>query len=581
VEKTEEVNNKKRLSDIREIYKFLKGCKKDFFISTFFMVLRVCSDLIHPIIFGLTIEVIAKRESFDEIIYYSLLMFVVGMIGRVFWIGEYGFRVRYSHSVRRVIRYNLFKKVLALEVKAFDEVRNGELLNRIDNETNKITSLFDGLVSTILYSIRAAFVMLMILKINIYVGLVVFISMIINYYNFEIAGKKLKKIHQENRLNDDSMKSNLQQSLAGIRDVKALGIKENVYKKFEYDHENYLKIDSKAKIVSFIQMFVGTFISRFVRFAGILIGGYFVYVGSLELRYLVAITTYLAYISATVHDIGSFNQKSKDIEVAIERIMYILNNKEYEDETFGNEELDNTNGNIKFENIEFGYDDDSVLNNITLDIKQNELTALVGKSGSGKSTIFSLLLRFYDYRKGKITIDGIEINKFNENSLRENISVIRQEPFLFNVSIKENLLMVKEDATDEEIETVCKKAHIHHYISELKDGYETVVGEGGVNLSGGQKQRLAIARALLKGSKILLFDEATSALDNKAQEIIKNTINELKENHTIVVIAHRLSTIVDADNIIMIDDGKVVAQGKHEELMDKNDIYKELYSLNN
>ena len=213
-----------------------------------------------------------------------------------------------------------------------------------------------------------------------------------------------------------------------------------------------------------------------------------------------------------------------------------------------------------------------------LEIKANKKIAIVGKSGGGKTTLFNLLLRLFDPVQGDIFIDNINIKDLDEESLRKHISIIRQDPFLFNKTILENFKIVNPDITLEEVREYCKKAYIDDYIMSLEKGYDTLIGEGGVNLSGGQKQRLAIARTLMKNSKIILFDEATSALDNESQEYIKNTINELSKTHTIIIIAHRLSTIKDADKIYLISDGQVVASGSHKYLIKNNKQYKQLYN---
>ena len=211
-------------------------------------------------------------------------------------------------------------------------------------------------------------------------------------------------------------------------------------------------------------------------------------------------------------------------------------------------------------------------------LEPHKKIAIVGKSGQGKSTLFNLLLRYFDCSNGKITLNGIDIKDICEDSLRENISVIRQSPYLFNQSIFDNFKVVKSDVTLEEVRDVCKKAYIDDYIMSLPNQYETIIGEGGVNLSGGQKQRIAIARTLLKNTKVILFDEATSALDNESQEYIKKTIDDLVSTHTIIIVAHRLSTIMDADFIYVIDEGKAVSCGTHNELMKSSKLYRKLYS---
>ena len=265
--------------------------------------------------------------------------------------------------------------------------------------------------------------------------------------------------------------------------------------------------------------------------------------------------------------------------VAIKRINELILNKLYQDEQYGNYKNRNFKGNITFKDVTFGYDKDNiVLNNFNMYIPTNKKVAIVGPSGQGKTTIFNLLTRVFDPIKGNIYIDDIDLIDLSEDNLRSIISIIRQDPFLFNKTIKENLLIVNPKLTNKEMIEYCKKAKIHDYIMTLKDGYDTLLGEGGVNLSGGQKQRIAIARALIKQSKIILFDEATSALDNNSQDHIKRTIDELSKDHTVVIVAHRLTTIDDADFINVINEGRVVATGTKDELLDKCDIFQMLYN---
>lgn len=237
-------------------------------------------------------------------------------------------------------------------------------------------------------------------------------------------------------------------------------------------------------------------------------------------------------------------------------------------------------GFIEFKNVSFSYEENvPVLKDISFKIRPNETVSFVGKSGSGKSTIFNLITNLYNPDKGEILFDGIPLTSLDKNSIRGNLSLISQNPYIFNMSIRENLTIIKNDLTEEEMIEACKMACLHDFIMSLKDGYDTIVGEGGVVLSGGQKQRLAIARALVLKTEIILFDEATSALDNETQYEIQQSIANMQGEYTILIIAHRLSTVINSDRILLIDDGKIVGEGTHHELLDNNPIYQKLYKL--
>lgn len=271
--------------------------------------------------------------------------------------------------------------------------------------------------------------------------------------------------------------------------------------------------------------------------------------------------------------------KVKDFNLSASRIFAIIESDEFKKEKFGTKHLDIINGNFEFKDVSFRYtkEENDVLKHLNFKVNANETVAFVGKSGAGKSTLFSLLCKMYEVTKGTITIDGVNINQLDKDSIRGNITIISQNPYIFNLSIRENLKLVKQDMTEKEMEDACKLACLDDFIESLPDKYDTIIGEGGVNLSGGQKQRLAIARALIQKTEIILFDEATSALDNETQKSIQKAISNMQGEYTILIIAHRLSTIIDSDRILFLNDGSIEVEGTHEELLKSSEAYKKLY----
>ena len=286
---------------------------------------------------------------------------------------------------------------------------------------------------------------------------------------------------------------------------------------------------------------------------------------------------YANSLGSSTNTLDQIFELIRDFNLSSERIKEIMDDNKFKKEKFGTKHLKKVKGNFEFENVSFGYNDKLILKDLSFKIKENETVAFVGKSGAGKTTIFNLLCKMYDINEGTITIDGININDLDKDSIRGNITIISQNPYIFNMSIKDNLRLVKKDLTDKEMIKACEIACLDEFINELPDKYETIIGEGGVNLSGGQKQRLAIARALVQKTEIILFDEATSALDNITQEKITNALNNMKNEYTILIIAHRLSTIQNADRILYIEDGKIQKEGTHKYLLKNCKEYKELY----
>ena len=478
------------------------------------------------------------------------------------------------------VSMDLYKRIDCLPAKAFEDIGVGEFINRLYNDPDRVMELLAKLIRLICKALVVVAILILAFSISWFIGLeIVVFGFVMGFISTKYF-PKIKKTQEQIKKQSDAYVKIATENITGIREIKSLGIKKNIEKSIK-NRLTALFIDTK-KIKNHEVWYYGfNNLAYFVlQFIILLTCGYYFIQGKITYATFIMMEMYIWRIDEVVESISEFGVSYNKVTVSLKRIGELINNELYADEKFGKKSLVNTSGVIEFKNVKFKYseDEDYTLKGLNLKITPHKKIAIVGKSGNGKSTIFNLLLRYFDSTTGNILIDGINIKDLTEKSLRENISIIRQTPFLFNLSILENFRLVKPNVTLKEVRKYCKEAYIDDYIMSLPKKYNTIIGEGGVNLSGGQKQRLAIARTLLLNTKIILFDEATSALDNESQEYIKKTIDNLVKDHTIIIVAHRLSTIVDADIINIIDKGKLESSGTHEELLKKSTVYKDLYS---
>lgn len=478
------------------------------------------------------------------------------------------------------VSMDLYKKIDCLPAKAFEDIGVGEFINRLYNDPDRVMELLAKLIKLICKALVVVAILILAFSISWVIGLEIVIFGIVMGYISTKYFPKIKKTQEQIKKQSDAYVKTATENITGIREIKSLGIKKNIEKSIK-ERLTALFTDTK-KIKNHEVWYYGfNNLAYFtLQFVILLTCGYFFIQGKITYATFIMMEMYIWRIDEVVESISEFGVSYNKVTVSLKRIDEIINNRLYKDEQFGKKSLVNNSGIIEFKNVKFKYseDEDYTLNGLSLKVEPNKKIAIVGKSGNGKSTVFNLLLRYFDSTTGEILIDGINIKDLTEKSLRENISIIRQAPFLFNLTIFENFKLVKPNVTLKEVKKYCKEAYIDDYIMSLPNKYNTVIGEGGINLSGGQKQRLAIARTLLLNTKIILFDEATSALDNESQEYIKKTINNLVKDHTIIIVAHRLSTIVDADIINIIDKGKLESSGTHEELLKTSKVYKNLYA---
>ena len=481
-------------------------------------------------------------------------------------------------ALTRKLGFFTYKKAIDLPAIAYEKQSSGEIINRITNDADSLSFAFGRLLDMVSSLVASTIIIIYVFINSWIIGLEILILVSLLFLAIKKYNPKLKNIHKERKLEQDKFTSLVSESVRGIREIKTLGVKSSLIN----DMKDIIKLiyNKSSKEIDIQKEF--NIIVRFLK--SILEVGVFItcivllYFKQINLTFFIAMTYYIYRYMWLIENINDLTQTYQKLIVSIGRVNEILENKLYQDESFGKINLSNIEGVIEFKNVTFSYpEEDITLNHFNLTIEPNKKIAIVGKSGQGKSTLFNLITRIFDPNSGEILLDYVNIKDLTEENLRKNISIIRQEPFIFNKTIKENFELIDKNITLKEIRKYAKMAYIDEYIMSLPNGYNTILGEGGVNLSGGQKQRLSIARTLSKKSKVILFDEATSALDNESQEYIKKAIDNLVKDHTIVIVAHRLSTIMDADMIHVVDKGKIVASGTHNELLKTNKIYKNLY----
>ena len=476
------------------------------------------------------------------------------------------------------IRYDIIQRLFKLKMKNFDEIPSGKFQERIKNDPEGIFSVFSVVQYNIFNIITEVFMLAYVMYLNIIIGLIYILGIIIIYFYEKYAYEKFEKLEEESKIQREKSGTILNEILRGIRDIKLLGITNKVNKMTSETLDKQSKLDTKISISRMNIYNTTEIVKDILIFIIIFLGIFLININKLTLTTFLIIFMYRNDIFSLVFSYTSLKEYLVKYKVAKNRIMELFDNKKFPIETYGNESIDNIKGEIEFKNVSFAYNKKEIIHNVSFKVNPLEDVALVGKSGSGKSTLFNLLTKSYDNYEGIITIDGVDIKKLNQKTLIDSISIISQNPYIFNLSIKDNLKLIDKNIIDDDIINACKTARIHDFIETLPDKYNTLLGEGGVNLSGGQKQRLAIARALLKQSKILLFDEATSSLDNITQDEIQTAIKSISKNFTIITIAHRLSTIINSNKIYLLEEGNIIACGTHKELLKSNTYYKELYN---
>ncbi len=586
--------------NIPSITNYLKDYKGYIFSFIFVMLLSSACSVAVTII---SAEAIANITNllYRTAITQAILVAVLNILICLLNLTMNQIYVKFSRIIVARLNKDLSRQAFKFNATTYANNPSGTFVQRITNDPQTLIDQLSNVVERVVTIIEHLIICAYIFYLNYIVGIVFVVGMIISftvdririklmYKNRKIANKKYDKIHS---LTTEIVKSE--------RDVKSLNLEKKLS---EVSNKYYADINSfnyKRGLQDSSLNQLKNIINNIVTYGAMVLGIVLLEKSLIVFSTFMIIFSNRANFNNLIFNLSYLLDIKVDIDVCSERIFALFDPRKFPVEDFGTVKLDKVKGKIQFKKVGYAYEDklrnkndlnsendesaivknEKVLKNLSFTIKPNTTVAFVGKSGSGKSTIVSLMSKMYKVDEGEILIDGVNINDLTKETLRNNISLVNQFPYIFDMSIRENLLMAKADATDEEINQVIDRAYLREFVDTLPNGINTVVGESGIKLSGGQRQRLAIARALLRKSSIIIFDESTSSLDNYAQEYVKKSIDDLKGSSTIVIVAHRLTTIKNADEIFFLDEGKIIDKGTFDELFEKNKKFRNMFLAEN
>ena len=581
--KQTELKQKKRkepskLKGYRGLKKLIPYYKKYlglFVLTMSLMLLSAGVGFLNPIFSAQALANLSEAK-FDLALYFAIGVILVRVVISVINFFYNYCYVKMDTKVVFDIKTALIRAITAVQMKKNDQTNNGIYIERLHEDSGKCSDVLMDIMSVALDLISNIAFLIYIAFLDIWFFLMLLAYVVVLWF-FDNKKEYVWYIQRRAFRNKREIATGAyNEQVRGLRDLKSLNIRNRTIADAGDKFQEAQAINQKSRFTRRKFVMARDIIATIFEVGFFLAGILFIKNGWIILSEFLVIYMYHGNIRNLSVHFAAIKQYAIEGELAAQRVFEIID--EFPKESFGDKNITVTNGKIELKNVNFSYlEGVPVLNNLNLTFEANKTTAIVGRSGSGKSTILSLLNKLYTINSGEILIDGHNINTLTEESLRDNIGVVTQAPYIFNRTIRENLLFINQNATEEQMISALKRAHIYDFICTLDGGLDSKVGENGLMLSGGQKQRLAIARILLKNSPIIVLDEATSALDNESQQLIVNAIEDLKKDHTIIIVAHRLSTILDSDCIMVLDKGQVVDQGTHKELYRRCKQYKELY----
>ncbi|MCQ2455711.1 MAG: ABC transporter ATP-binding protein/permease [Clostridia bacterium] len=567
---------------LKRFISYYKPYKLLFILDMAASLLISAIGLVYPVVTNKMLNDLIPNKNYRMIIVAGIIVLILYFLRMLlkYFVQYYGHMI--GTNMQADMRRDMFRHLETLPFTYFDNNETGRILSRMTNDLFDVVELaHHGPENLIVSSLTLIGSFIYLLSINVYLTFIIFACVPILVVVSSYYRKKMHAAFKERRATTAGINAAVESSITGIRVTKAFTNNETEMKKFEKNNELFVESCKKSYSAMGQYHSISNFITDVFNVVIIIAGGLFLYANKINFGdYTTFIVSVNVFINPVTQLIG-FMEQFQNGASGFERFIEVMD-QEPEKENDGAFELKNVEGEIDIRDVSFAYEVDQekiVLDHINLKVKKGQKLALVGHSGGGKTTICHLIPNFYRVNSGEILLDGKNINDIKFDSLRKNIGIVQQDVFLFNGTIRDNIIYGRPDATEQEVITAAKRANIYDYVMTLPNGFDSEIGERGVKLSGGQKQRLSIARVFLKDPKILILDEATSALDNTTEILIQDALDELCKGRTTIVVAHRLSTIKNADEIAVIDNGKVLEKGSHEHLIQNGKVYKELYEL--
>ena len=568
---------KKSFSYLKRLWYFLKKEKGKIVGFLILSALIIFISVLLPLI-GANRIIYLSDNKYKLLFYTCLLLFIIRIIDAVVVYYRNYFANRIFRNVFKDMQNSLGSEILRITTSTFNREGSSVFVQRMNGDLSNISSGYGDFIYFFTDIIRNIGIFVVLFTLNyVFAIFVLIFTILFSIYQNKFSSTAIKK-KKKVREGEEKTNSFLNELIRGSRDIKVLNSEKSFLdtldkKVSELNDIRYESNDFQRLFNSLSEFLYGLY--NFLVFVVIIV---LVMENKLSIPVGMILINYSGNVMSLNRTISNMLNFIKTFNLSCERVFSIYDSVDFDKETWGDKHLDKIDGRIKFDNVSFKYDNKDVLKNMSFDIKAGETIAIVGKSGAGKTTILSLICKLFNIDSGHIYLDDNDIYELDKDSLRGNISIITQNPYIFNLSIRDNFKLIKSNLKEKEMITACKKACLHDFIKSLPNGYDTIVGEGGVTLSGGQRQRLAIARAFVQNTKLILFDEATSALDNETQANIKKTIDNMKGDFTILIVAHRLSTIKNADRILFISNGKVLDSGNHKYLFNNCKEYRQLYN---